>query len=140
MHIFTCVLSTLRAMMPSLSSSFVFSVVNCSLPMRFTFPRFCTLPPFLLSKYCMLHITCVCVCVRMVCCPCTRVHTIFQLSHTNAKSWLTWNIESGLNSRGEEAGGSHNNTCLFILANAVSDHNVLRNSGSISSVASLNVK
>ena len=119
--------------MPSLSSSFVFSVVNCSLPMRFTFPRFCTLPPFLLSKYCMLHITlCVCVCV----CVCV----IFQLSHTNAKSWLTWNIESGLNSRGEEAGGSHNNTCLFILANAVSDHNVLRNSGSISSVASLNVK
>ena len=76
----------------------------------------------------------------MCACACVCVRIIFQLSHTNAKSWLTWNIESGLNSRGEEAGGSHNNTCLFILANAVSDHNVLRNSGSISSVASLNAK
>ena len=58
-------------------------------------------------------------------------------TYTNAKSWLTWNSESGLKSRGEAAGGSHNNTCRFILANAVSDHSVRRNSGSINSVASL---
>ena len=58
-------------------------------------------------------------------------------TYTNAKSWLTLNSESGLKSRGEAAGGSHNNTCRFILANAVNDHSVRRNSGSINSVASL---
>ena len=46
-------------------------------------------------------------------------------------------MESDLNSRGEAAGGSQRSTCRFILAKAVSDHNVRRNSGSISSVASL---
>ena len=79
---------------------------------------------------------CVCACVRACVCVCVCVCVVIP-THTNAKSWLTWNSESGLKSRGEVAGGSHNNTCLFILAKAVSDHSVRRNSGSINSVASL---
>ena len=72
------------------------------------------------------------LCLQHMCVSNTTLRT-----YTNAKSWLTWNSESGLKSRGEAAGGSHNNTCRFILAKAVSDHSVLRNSGSINSVASL---
>jgi len=43
----TCVRSTLRAIMLSLSSSLVFSVVSCSRPIRLILPRLCNLPPLL---------------------------------------------------------------------------------------------
>ena len=67
-YIFTCVLSTLRAMMPSLSSSFVFSVVSCNRPMRFTFPLFCTFPAFLYDQYTTtIHTVHVRVCMYLCC-------------------------------------------------------------------------
>ena len=43
----TCVLSTLRAIILSLSSSLVFSVVSCNRPIRLILPRLCSLPPLL---------------------------------------------------------------------------------------------
>ena len=49
-HSYTCVLSILSCTIPSLSSSFVFSVVNWSRPIRLIFPRFCSFPCLLREK------------------------------------------------------------------------------------------